>query len=82
MSTSAFGIDDIQVKKDAVLTINDCINIALNNNPVIKNARYNYGISKANVNIARSEFFPTLGVGTGFNHAANNTNRSDTTTNL
>jgi len=81
-STTVFGIEDLTVQKDAVLTLNDCVNIALHNNPVIKNARYNYGISKANVNIARSEFFPTLGVGTGFNHAANNTNRSDTTTNL
>ena len=82
INTTAFGIDDIQVKKDAVLTINDCINIALNNNPVIKNARYNYGISKANVNIARSEFFPTLGVGTGFNHANTHTNRINSTSNL
>ena len=65
-TNSAFAIEDIKIQKDSILTLNDCISIALNNNPEIRNARYNYGISKANVNIARSEFFPTIGVSTGY----------------
>jgi len=68
--TPAFALQDIKVEQGSVLSLNDCIAIALNNNPDIKNARYNYGISKANVNIARSEFFPTIGVGTGYNFTA------------
>lgn len=60
------AIEDIKIQENAILTLNDCISIALNNNPEIRNARYNYGISKANVNIARSEFFPTVGVSTGY----------------
>ncbi len=63
---SVFAISDIKVEKGSVLSLDDCIGLALNNNPAIKNARYNYGISKAGVGLARSEFFPTVGVGTGY----------------
>lgn len=80
-STSADAIEDIKVQKGAVLTLNDCISIALNNNPAIRNARYNYGISKSNVGIARSEFFPTVGVGTGYKFNDTSTNRYTTSTN-
>ena len=79
--TPAIAIDDIKVEQGSVLTLNDCISIALNNNPAIKNARYNWGISKANVNIARSEFFPTLGVGTGYNLSDTHTKIRNTSTN-
>ena len=59
---------EVKVKQGSVLSLQDCIALALNNSPVIKNARYNYGISKADVGLARSEFFPTIGVGTGWNY--------------
>ena len=68
-STSVYALEEMKVKQNSVLTLNDCITIALNNSPAIKSAKYNWGISKANVNIARSEFFPTLGVGTGYNYS-------------
>ena len=61
---SAYSLDDVKVEQGSVLTLNDCIKIALNNNPNIKNAKYNYGVSKSNINIARSDFFPTIGAGT------------------
>lgn len=57
---------EVKVKQGSTLSLQDCIALALNNSPAIKNARYNYGISKADVNVARSEFFPTIGVGTGW----------------
>lgn len=78
---AAFAIDDIKVEQGQVLSLNDCIKIALNNNPAIKNARYNYGISKTNVNIARSEFFPTIGVGTGYSYSNIETKRYSTNSN-
>lgn len=68
----------VKVKQGSTLSLNDCIAIALNNSPEIKNARYNYGISKSNVSIARSEFFPTIGVGTGYNFTDTHTKRFDT----
>lgn len=80
-SMPVFAIDDIKVEKGSVLTLEDCIKIALNNNPAIKNARYNYGISKSNVGVARSEFFPTIGVGTGYNYNDTNSKRYNTNTN-
>ena len=77
---SALALDDIKVTEGSVLSLKDCITIALKNNPNIKNAKYNYDISKANVNLARSEFFPTLGYGTGWTYNAVNQRRltSDT----
>lgn len=81
IAPQALAIDDIKVEKGSVLNLNDCIAIALNNNPAIKNARYNYGISKTSVGIARSEFFPTIGVGTGYNLTESSGRRISTHTN-
>ena len=77
-----YALDDIKVEQGSVLTLKDCITIALKNNPNIRNAQYNYGISKANVNLARSEFFPTIGYGTGYSFNSVNARRtsSDTST--
>jgi len=77
----ALAIEDIKVEQGSVLSLNDCITIALLHNPAVKNARYNYGISKANVNIARSEFFPTVGVGTGYSFTDTSTKKYTTSTN-
>ena len=56
----------IKVKQGSTLSLNDCIAIALNNSPEIRNAQYNYWISKTDVNIAKSQFFPTIGIGAGY----------------
>ncbi len=63
---SAFAIEEITIKKDSIVTLNDCIKIALENSPIIKRFKYNYGVSKSNVGIAKSAYFPTIGVGTGY----------------
>ena len=71
----------IKVKKGSTLSLNDCIAIALNNSPAIKNAQYNYGISKAELGVARSEFFPTIGVGAGYDFDSVRIKRKTTNTN-
>lgn len=76
-----FALEDINVQQGSVLSLNDCISIALNHNPEIKNARYNYGISKSNVGVARSEFFPTVGVGTGYSYNTTSSSKINTDTN-
>lgn len=76
-----FALEDINVQQGSVLSLNDCISIALNHNPAIKNARYNYGISKSNVGVARSEFFPTVGVGTGYSYNTTSSSKINTDTN-
>ena len=63
------------IEKGAKLTISDCIKIALKNSPLIKQAHYNYRISKADLGLAKSAFFPTIGVGAGYNYSGNKTNR-------
>ena len=62
----AYAIEEISIEKDSVVTLNDCIKIALENSPLIKRFKYNYGVSKSNVGIAKSAYFPTLGVSTGY----------------
>lgn len=81
LSTSALALEEVKVEQGSILSLKDCITIALNNNPGIKNARYNYGISKANVNMARSAFFPTIGVGTGWSVTDTHTKRVSTSSN-
>lgn len=81
LSIPTFALEDINVQQGSVLSLNDCISIALNHNPVIKNARYNYGISKSNVGVARSEFFPTVGVGTGYSYNTTSSSKINTDTN-
>ena len=68
IALQTFAIEDVKVEKGSVLSLKDCITVALNNNPAIKNALYNYGISKSSVGLAKSEYFPTFGIGTGYNY--------------
>mgnify|MGYP004643364763 FL=1 len=70
------------VEKNAVLNMKDCIELALQNSPKIKKARYNYGLSKGNLGIAKSGYFPTLGVGTGYNVSESKTSRNNTSSNI
>ena len=65
-SAMAFESSEALIKKGAVLTLSDCIKIALDNSPNIKKAAYNYRISKNDVSLAKSGFFPTIGIGTGY----------------
>lgn len=80
--SATFAIEQMSVEKNTILNIKDCITIALQNSPKIKKARYNYGIAKGNLGIAKSEYFPTLGIGTGYNITDNNNNRRSTNTNI
>ncbi len=49
----------------------ECVNLALKNSPVIKQAKYNVEIADKNLNIAKSAYFPTLGAGIQYNHFFN-----------
>lgn len=80
--SASFAIEQMSVEKNAVLNIKDCITIALQNSPKIKKARYNYGLARGNLGIAKSEYFPTLGVGTGYNITDNRNDRRSTNSNI
>lgn len=77
----AFGAEIAAVQKGIVLSLDDCINIALQNSPVVKKSRYNYRLSKTDVGIAKAGYFPTLGIGTGYNLNENNNNIRNTNSN-
>ena len=66
--TPVFSAEVAAVQKGMVLSLDDCIEIALKNSPNIKKSRYNYRLSKTDVNIAKSDFFPTLSLSTGLNY--------------
>ena len=80
--SASFAIEQMSVEKNAVLNIKDCIEIALQNSPLIKKSRYNYGLAKGNLGIAKSEYFPTIGVGTGYNITDNHNSRRNTSSNI
>jgi len=65
-SAGAFEASSDLIKKGSVLNLSDCIKIALDNSPNIKKAAYNYKISKNDVSLAKTGFFPSIGIGTGY----------------
>ena len=79
---SCSALEQMSVEKNAILSVNDCINIALNNSPEVRKARYNYGVSKGNLGVAKSSYFPTLGIGTGYNYTGSNSDRTKTDTTI
>ena len=64
-----------EIKDGTVLTIQDCISIGLKNSPNIKKQKYNLDIAKSNVGIAKSVYFPTVGVGVGYGQINNSNNK-------
>ena len=66
--TPAFSAEFAAIQKGMVLSLDDCIEIALKNSPNIKRSKYNYRLSKTDVNTAKSDFFPTITLGTGLNY--------------
>jgi len=79
---SVSAVEQMSIEKHAVLNIDDCVRIALQNSPKIKKARFNYGISKGNLGVAKAGYFPTLGVGTGYNFTGTYTDRNSTNTDI
>ena len=51
----ANAIENATIEKNAILSINDCIQMALENSPAVKKSRYNYGVSKNQTTGSSSE---------------------------
>jgi len=78
---AAYSAEVAAVQKGMVLSLEDCIEIALKNSPAVKKSRYNWQLSKTNVTLAKSAYFPTIGIGAGGYYSNNHTNLRDTTNN-
>lgn len=61
----------VEVKNGTKLSIFDCVSLAFKNSPKIKRKKYELDIAKSNVGIAKSQYFPTLSAGVGFNYERN-----------
>lgn len=64
----------VEIKNGSVLSIMDCVSTAFQNSPKVRRTKYNLDIAKSNVGMAKSQFFPTLGLGVGFYHENNSDN--------
>lgn len=59
-----------EIKDGSVLSIDDCVEIALKNDPNVKVSENMYKISKSLVGQAKSDYFPSLSAGTSYNYQA------------
>ena len=75
----AFAVENGKIKEGEILSLADCVGIAINNSPIIKKYEYNLQVAKSNVGIAKSAYFPTLGAGVGIYQEYNSNKYSDNT---
>lgn len=73
LGTSVFALEEIElanqeipITEGAVLSLEDCIDIALKRSPRIKQMRYYWEMAKHNVSIAKAQYAPTLSAGAGY----------------
>ena len=58
------------VKK--VFSVDECVEYAINNDPNIRISANNFEIQKSRVGQAKSDYFPMLGIGTGYDYQYSN----------
>ena len=61
----------VEIKDDTQLSIIDCVSLAFKNSPKIKRKKYELDVAKSNLGVAKSQYFPTVGAGVGFNYQQN-----------
>ena len=72
MALPCFAItEDGKIVNDEKLILADCISIAVKNSPKIKKEALNLQKARAGVNIAKSDYFPTVGAHAGFTYNYN-----------
>lgn len=54
------------------LSVDECVEYAINNDPNIRISANNLQIQKSRVGQAKSDYFPMLGFGTGYNYQYSN----------
>ena len=80
-ASESFEPKNALIQKGEKLTLSDCIEIALDNSPNVRQAAYNYKIAKNNVSIAKTNYFPVVGVGTGYYYTGTHTDKNTANTN-
>ena len=59
-------------KSKKTFSIDECVEYAINNDPNIRISANNYEVQKSRVGQAKSDYFPMLGIGTGYNYQYSN----------
>ncbi len=75
LTANSFESKKALIEKGAKLNMSDCIQIALDNSPYVRQAAYNYKIAKNDVSLAKTSYFPTISVGTGYYYTGTSSNR-------
>ena len=65
-----------EIKLNTILSVDDCIDMALQNNPAIQSSIYNTGIFKSKIGQARSAYFPQINFDTQY-FRSNPSNNND-----
>lgn len=68
-----------EIKEGDVLNLEQCIEIALRNSPLVNKAKAQIRVSKASVGQAKSAWTPAVGVGTGLNGSNSKTGHNSRT---
>lgn len=75
------AIQTVQIEKNADMSLDDCIKVALNNSPIVRKAIMNYDISKAHVGVAKSAYFPSISLGASYRQGFSERNHNLGSTN-
>ena len=59
-------------KGKKTLSIDECVDYAISNDPNIRISANNYEVQKSRVGQAKSDYFPMLGIGSGYNYQYSN----------
>lgn len=70
-SQCSYALKDMQIEKNSTLTLPECIEISINNSPLIRRTIYNLKTAKNNISLARSAYTPTISGGVGYNRNFN-----------
>ncbi len=68
VAVSADAIEDI--KEGSTLSVDDCIELAVKNNPAVKNYKEYINVYNARVGQSKASYFPSIGAGAGYDYAS------------
>ena len=74
-ASETIALNNVPIENGATLTLQDCIEIALQRSPVLKNLRCNWEMAKHNVSIAKAQYAPTISAGAGYSRNYNSNTR-------
>lgn len=74
LSPNCLALQEKRIEKGSTLNLTDCIEISLNNSPLVRRTIYNLRTAKNNISIAKSVYAPTINTGIGLNQTINSIN--------